>query len=109
MSRKPLDVPLAVMDPLPLECPGFEREWSEEDIAKLREGILIEALRDALDNRVAPERRAKTWKWIDSDDIGPFSFRICAEAGGHDYLRLRETIHATARRQRGKGGQQGVA
>ncbi|MHB1141439.1 MAG: plasmid-related protein [Sulfuricaulis sp.] len=109
MSRKPLDVPLAVTSQLPFESAELELKWSEEDVAKLREGILIEALRDALDNRVAPEQRAKIWKWIDSDDIGPFSFRICAEAGGHDYLRLRETFHATARRQRGKGGQQNIA
>jgi hypothetical protein len=109
MSRKPLDVPLAVMSQLPLECAELELEWSEEDIAKLREGILIEALRDALDNRVTPERRATTWKWIDSDDIGPFSFRVCAEAAGHDHLRLRETIHAMARRLRGKGGKPSMA
>lgn len=104
MSRKPLDVP-APMSQLPLDGAELEREWSDEDIAKLRERILIEALRDALDNRVAGEKRAKIWDWIDSEDIGAFSFRVCVEAGGHDYLRLREMLHATARRLRANGGQ----
>lgn len=64
-------------------------EWSEAEIASLREAILMDALRTILGFRGRSVWREEAWEWIEDGRVHPFSFRVCAEAVGADPDDLR--------------------
>jgi len=64
---------------LGLICEGFETlfEWFEDEVEKMRVGLLITSIRDVCDNRVAEVNREEVWDWINSNEIHAFAFRVC--------------------------------
>lgn len=64
-------------------------EWSEAEVASLREAILMDALRTILGFRGRSMWREEAWEWIEDDRVHPFSFRVCAETVGVDPDDLR--------------------
>jgi hypothetical protein len=68
--------------------------WSEAEVQSLRAGILRKAIKTLAHPRVAPKTRGDLLDWIDSDQIAPFSFRVCCLTEGLDPDRLREMLTA---------------
>ncbi|MDU7587350.1 MAG: hypothetical protein E7K47_08115 [Acidovorax sp.] len=83
------------VDNLPLRY-----EWTEGDIAKLREGILMDALRSLGDGRQGKGSKQETIEWMMSDDIAPFSFVVCCHSEGLIPERVREGVNAMLRKQK---------
>lgn len=82
---------------LPLDPPPAEPsppEWTEHDVAVLREGILIDSLKTLLGigGRASAKRRQEDLEWMLDDSIHPFSFRVCALAVGCDPDELRQFV-----------------
>jgi len=75
-------------------------EWTDEDVEKLREGILMDALRSLRDGRQSKESRQETIEWIMSDDIAPFSFVICCQSQGLMPERVRDGVNAILQKER---------
>lgn len=67
--------------------------WSEQDIRVLREELLHHTLHQLGDPRVTEATKAEIRQWVASDEVGPFSFVVCAGACGYDYEDLRERLH----------------
>ncbi len=76
--------------------------FTDEDIAIIREGILIDALQSAVDGRCANEVREEMREWIENDSIEPFSFSVCATARGADPIELRSVYQRLFYRDRPK-------
>jgi len=66
--------------------------WTDEAIARLRQGLLEDALRQLARPRTADRDRQALLAWVLSDAIHPFSFRICATASGCDADALRDNL-----------------
>ena len=68
--------------------------WTDQEILALREGVLIDRLRTLLDLRNGLATRREAWEWLNSDDVEPFSFRICVEACSDlvDYVEVRDQL-----------------
>ena len=64
-------------------------DWSVQEIASLREAVLMDALRTVLGFRGRSVWRGEAWAWMEADDVHPFSFRVCAESVGADPDDLR--------------------
>ncbi|RME42314.1 MAG: hypothetical protein D6791_18045 [Chloroflexi bacterium] len=81
---------------LPMEHSGFEwlYDWSDREVEIMREGLLFASLHDLCDARVAEWTREEIWEWIESDEIHPFSFRVCVAAydASIDVQELRRHI-----------------
>ncbi len=75
-------------------------EWTDMDVARLREGILIESLRSLGDGRQGEENRQETMSWIMSDDIAPFSFVVCCRSEGLIPERVRGGVNAMLLKQK---------
>ena len=73
--------------------PGFE-PWDESLVLSLREGVLYDALQTVFDGRAMRESRSEALRWILSDGMGPFSYRVCCAAVGVDPDELRESFVA---------------
>jgi len=69
----------------------LEPEWSDHDIAALRESILKDALGTVIGiyQRRSATIRQEAWDWIMSHDWHPFSFSACAGATGADPHELK--------------------
>ncbi len=65
-----------------------DQQWSDEAISSLREAVLMDTLRNLTDGR-ATTAKAEALEWMLSDDIHPFSFRVCASEMGMDYEEIR--------------------
>jgi hypothetical protein len=73
--------------------------WTDDDIDILREKLLFEACSIFLDKRAALGTRKDRWAWIMSDEVLPFSFKVCISAAGVDCDRFRESLIDLCRRQ----------
>lgn len=69
-------------------------QWTDNEILALREGMLIDRIRTLLDFRNGLETRSEIWRWIHSDEVAPFSFRVCVEACSDfiDYAEWRDEL-----------------
>lgn len=67
---------------LPMSCDGFESlfSWSDEEVEKARVGLLWASIQDVCDQRTNRATRDEVWAWIRSDEIHPFSYRVCVAA-----------------------------
>lgn len=83
---------------LPLGPDEEKYIWTDSDIQILREEVLHDALRAALDGRNSDSLRSEIWEWIYSNELLPFSFRACAMAVGVDPEELRDTFDRMAAR-----------
>jgi len=72
--------------------------WTDQDLLSLFETILVETMAAAVGGRSCSRTRAEAWKWIDSNDEEPFSFRVCATALGADPDELRAMFRRQAAR-----------
>jgi hypothetical protein len=97
-----LSLPLAVVSPQiaeeilaarpSLDVPeGFD--WSDEDLVVMREGVLVSALTSLASGHTGSASRQESMEWLDSEELEPFSFNICALATGRDPEILRSAIH----------------
>lgn len=68
-------------------------EWSDRGILELREVVLSHALRDAVRKN---DREAQNW--IISDEIAPFSFRVCCGVLGLDAEEVRSGVMGIIKR-----------
>lgn len=66
-------------------------EWSSRAISSIRENLLISTLKSLTDGRTVAAK-AEAMEWMLSDDIHPFSFRICAGDMGLDYIKIRNHV-----------------
>lgn len=68
-------------------------EWSDEDLVVMREGVLVSALTSLAKGYMKASARRELMEWLDSEELEPFSFNICALATGRDPEILRSAIH----------------
>ncbi|MFY0991012.1 hypothetical protein [Halomonas sp. C05BenzN] len=90
------DVPATPKEPEARQAAPLVEEkpfWSEQDIRVLREELLHHTLHQLGDPRVTEATKAEIRQWVASDEVGPFSFSICAGACGYDHEDLRERLH----------------
>jgi hypothetical protein len=66
--------------------------WADEAIARLRQGLLEDALKQLARPRTPDRDRQALLAWVLSDAIHPFSFRVCAEASACDADALRDNL-----------------
>lgn len=83
---------------LPLSPDDEDYVWTDHDIQILREEVLCDALRAAVDGRNGDAFRDEIWEWIYSGELLPFSFRACAMAVGADPEELRANFEQMAAR-----------
>lgn len=67
--------------------------WTEEEVVTLREGILVNALTSLAKGHMKSEARRELMEWLDSEELEPFSFNVCALNTGRDPEILRAAIH----------------
>ena len=67
-------------------------QFTEAEFSELRYRLLLAMLSALKDNRVSADEKSESWTWLMSDDQTPFSFRICCESEGVDYLEMRDLI-----------------
>lgn len=96
---------LAAMDErwAPLDSVEESEEWSDQEVENLRIWFLRRNIRQIADRRGSKKSAKETWDWISSDEIGPFSFRICAEACDLDWRLLRLSLVILYQRMNRKG------
>ena len=70
------------------------QEWSDDDVLTLRERLLMETLKAVASPGRNAENRAQALQWLQSDEIHPFSFVVCAQSMGvePEDVRIR-TLH----------------
>ena len=79
--------------------PGQAIEWTEEEIACLREGLLQYSLQVILDGRNSQDTKSEIWLWVESDSCHPFSFSVCAVESGVDPDELRASFRHMVRKR----------
>lgn len=52
-------------------------QWTDEEISRMRVGLLITSLHDVCDGRLSAWATEEVWEWIEDDSLWPFSFRAC--------------------------------
>lgn len=62
--------------------------WDEWAVDRLRERLLIGTLKSLTDGR-ATIAKLEALEWLMSEEVAPFSFRVCAEAAGVHYEQVR--------------------
>lgn len=67
--------------------------WTEEEVATLREGVLVNALTSLAKGHMKAAARRELMEWLDSDALEPFSFNVCTLTTGRDPEILRAAIH----------------
>lgn len=114
LAEEPVHVPTARV--LPFPAPGTDSDanarrrspkanppaaeaepsvfWSEQDILALREELLHHSLGQLGDSRTSEATRAEIREWVDSDEVGPFSFVVCAGACGYCHHDVRERLYS---------------
>ena len=75
--------------------------WTDAAIARLRQAILDDALGRLSRQRIRNQDRRALMSWVLSDALHPFSFRVCAAAGGYDADVLRGGLLRRLRSQAG--------
>lgn len=71
---------------------GSVINWTDEDIVRLRKGVLKKTLSLLADGRSCLRARTEALEWLMDDSIHPFSFRICCEAIEVDAVSLRDKV-----------------
>lgn len=71
--------------------PPENQEWSADAISCLREAVLMDTLRNLTDGR-ATTAKEEAMEWMMSDEVHPFSFRICANEMGMDHVEIRNRV-----------------
>lgn len=84
--------------------------WTDDDISGLREFMLNRHLNFILDGRSGKAMASEAWDWVLSEEIHPFSFRVCVEDAAlqlglsfGDWIcvdrdEIREVFYALAKR-----------
>ena len=75
------------------EAPAQSITWTEEEIDTLRERLLTHSLHGLLDNRASQALKEDVMQWVNSDELGPFSFNVCAIQNGYRPELLRIQIN----------------
>lgn len=75
-----------------LQCDMFAIEWTDGDILKLMDGLLVETLSVFNEDKTSMETVKDALNWVMSDDILPFSFIVCCRAAGLDYEDVRQGV-----------------
>jgi len=70
---------LEVLDTAEAIC-DVPEDWTEEDIIELCEYMLQRHLKFILDGRSGSTIAQEAWEWVLSEEIHPFSFRVCLDA-----------------------------
>lgn len=73
-------------------------QLSDEEIDYIREKLLVCTIQDLADRRTSTSVVTECWDWVMSDDIHPFSFRVCCDVADLDYLKMREALVSNYRR-----------
>jgi len=66
--------------------------WTDANIERLRSKLLVTTVREIADRRTSKKVVTEAWDWILSDDVHPFSFRVCCESEDLDPLKMREAL-----------------
>lgn len=73
--------------------------WTDEEIAKLHEGLLIQELRSLADQRASPEMRRRVIEWVARPLVppsqlaqSPLSFQAACCFCGLDAMRTQEAL-----------------
>lgn len=78
-------------------------EWTDQEIKNLRIWLLKRTIKQIADRRGSKKAAQESWNWISSDEIGPFSFRVCSEAFDLDWRVLRTALVFLYQRMNRKG------
>lgn len=104
MSQPEMDLEqLAFIDILEMDDVELERLRAEEVITDdyidwMREYLLKLTMRQLVHPQVSDDNWRDAMAWMMSDEIHPFSFRICCEAMHCDFEDVREaTLHIVAK------------
>lgn len=65
--------------------------WSDENIAVIRESLLMDTLRNLTDGR-ASSAKQDAMEWLESNESEPFSFKTCCNELGLDHLEVRSRV-----------------
>lgn len=68
-----------------------QHEWTDEQIATMREVVLVETLKGLTDGRSSAVK-TEALEWVKSDDEHPFSFSVCCAAQGLDHEEIRSRV-----------------
>lgn len=74
--------------------------WSDTDVQALRFGLLVDAIKLLRNPRLGADTRSDLLDWIASDEMTPFSFRVCCLAEGLDPDALRDLLSFRFKRGR---------
>ena len=58
--------------------------WTEANVEMLRSKLLVTTVREIADRRTSKKVVTEVWDWILSDEVHPFSFRVCCESSDLD-------------------------
>ena len=94
----PEQLALPFTHPPPLQ--EEEVVWTDEDVEKLRVGLLRRMLNLLDDDRASYESKQESLVWLYSDDIEPFSFFVCCDSADVDAYALREKVGDLIRRNK---------
>ena len=67
-------------------------EWTDDDIRRLRAGVLEASLREVVDGRNGENSRREALEWVESNEIHPFSFVCCCREFGMNPDNLRAAL-----------------
>ena len=99
-DESPYAVQLELLLKLPDEIgPEQVNEWTDEEIACLREGLLKYSLQVILDDRNSRSTKSEIWLWLESESCHPFSFSVCATESGADPDGLRASFRHIVRKR----------
>ncbi|EKA5635824.1 hypothetical protein OKZ62_001728 [Vibrio navarrensis] len=76
----------------------FWGAWTDEEITKMQEGMLIDALKEISDGRKSPKMRKEAIDWIMRESIHPFSADVCAQISGYNIATLRAYLRPIVKR-----------
>lgn len=66
-------------------------KWSDDAISNIRERLLMSTLGSLTDGR-AVSAKTEAMEWMLSNEIHPFSFRVCADDMGMSYIEIRDRV-----------------
>jgi hypothetical protein len=99
-DESPYAVQLELLLKLPDEIgPEQVNEWTDEEVARLREGLLKYSLQVILDDRNSRSTKSEIWLWLESESCHPFSFSVCATESGADPDGLRASFRYLVSKQ----------
>lgn len=73
-------------------------EITDEYIDWLRGFILKRTLRQLQHSQTSEESRMDAYEWLMSDEVHPFSFRVCCEAYDSDHIEVRLGVESILRK-----------